>query len=388
MKVAFFHDVKLKKYDGIYYTSGGLTNNYLQKYLKYFTDITLCVREENVEKNNIGKLSIVSGKNINFDTMKKIRIFSLLFGKDRKKIKENIEKNDFAIIRMPSLIGIAACREINKTQKKYLIEMVGCPFDAFWNYGNILGKIVAPVMYILNRHYIKKAQNVIYVSNEFLQKRYPNKNNNIGCSDVNIKEISNNVLQQRIKKIENKKENETVKIGLIGSLNVKYKGHSLAIKAISKLKDKYNIELHFLGAGDKTNWINIVKKYKLSDIVHFDGTLPSGQEVFNWLDNMDIYIIPSLQEGLPRALIEAMSRGCPCIGTKVGGITELLSNEMLINRNNYKQLQEKIEILLNNKELLKKYAKQNFNVAKQFSYDKLVDKKNKFYSKILNEVKN
>ena len=291
MKAVFFHDVRLKKNDNIYYTSGGLTNNYLQKYLKFFSDITLCVREEIIEKQDIKKLSKVSGKNINVDSMKRIRIFSLFFGKDRKKIKENIEKNDFAIIRLPSFIGIAACREINKSQKSYLIEMVACPFDAFWNHGNIAGKIVAPIMYLLNKHYIKKAQNVIYVSNTFLQKRYPNNHNNIGCSDVNINEMPNDVLQQRINKIENKKEKETVKIGLIGSLNVKYKGHELAIKAISNLKDKYNIELHFLGAGNKENWLNTIKKYRVANNVYFDGTLPSGQEVYNWLDKMDIYII-------------------------------------------------------------------------------------------------
>ena len=120
MKVAFFHDVRLKKYEDNYYTSGGLTNNYLQKYLKYFTDITLCVREENVEKKNIEELSIVSGKNINFDNIRKIKIFSLLFGKQKNKIKENIIKNDFSIIRMPSFIGMVACREANKNKKKCL----------------------------------------------------------------------------------------------------------------------------------------------------------------------------------------------------------------------------------------------------------------------------
>ena len=91
---------------------------------------------------------------------------------------------------------------------------------------------------------------------------------------------------------------------------------------------------------------------------------------------------------MPRALIEAMSRGCPCIGTKVGGITELLPEEMLIEKNDCKQLQERIEKLLDNKNLLKKCAIQNFDKAKQFNYDKLNNKKNKFYSEVLGEVRN
>ncbi len=387
MKLAFFHDARLKKYEDNYYTSGGLTNDYLQRYLKDFTSITLCTREENIEKEKIGKLSIVSGKNINFDTVKKINIFSLLFGKQKKKIVKNIKDSDFVIIRMPSIIGVIACKEINKINKKYLIEMVGCPFDALWNYGTILGKIAAPIMYILNKYYIKKAQNVVYVSNEFLQRRYPNKNNNLGCSDVNIKQVSNDVLQQRIRKIENKKEGATVKLGLIGSLNVKYKGHNIAIKAISKLKDKYNIELHFLGVGNKENWINLVKKYKVNDIVYFDGTLPGGEEVYKWLDDIDIYLMPSLQEGLPRALIEAMSRGCPCIGTKVGGIPELIGEECIIPRKNEKKLAYKIVELINDKEKMKSIAKRNFYKSQEYEREKLDEKMDKFRKEILDEEK-
>lgn len=387
MKVAFFHDVRLKKYNEIYYTSGGLTNDYLQKYLKYFTDITLCVREENVEKKNIEGLSIVSGKNINFDTIRKIKIFSLLFGKQKNKIKENIIKNDFSIIRMPSFIGMVACREANKNKKKYWIEMVTDPLDTLWNHGNHLGKIIAPIIYVINRHCVKKAENVIYVTDKFLQKKYPNKKNNIGCSDVNLEELSDRVLQARLEKIEAKEQNEIIKIGLIGSLNVKHKGHKVAIKAISKLKDKYNIELHFLGAGDKANWINIIKKYKVSDIVHFDGTLPSGQQVYNWIDKLDIYIMPSLTEGMPRSLIEAMSRACPSIGSNVGGIPELIGKECIVPRKNEKELAYKIIELIEDKDKMKSIAKRNFYKSQEYERNKLEGKMDKFRKEVLDEGK-
>ena len=47
------------------------------------------------------------------------------------------------------------------------------------------------------------------------------------------------------------------------------------------------------------------------------------------MDQVDIYIQPSLTEGLPRGLLEAMSRGCPAIASRVGGIPELLGNSCL-----------------------------------------------------------
>jgi len=62
----------------------------------------------------------------------------------------------------------------------------------------------------------------------------------------------------------------------------------------------------------------------LSDQVKFLGKLPAGDPVRAQLDKADIFVLPSKTEGLPRALIEAMARGLPCIGSTVGGIPELL----------------------------------------------------------------
>ena len=55
-----------------------------------------------------------------------------------------------------------------------------------------------------------------------------------------------------------------------------------------------------------------------------------------------VYIQPSRIEGLPRALIEAMSRGCACVGSSVGGIPELLNNQYIHEVNDYNSLAVKI----------------------------------------------
>lgn len=382
MKAVFFHDARLKYIEeGTYYTSGGLTQQYLNRYLDFYDRITLVTRKEKISSNNIFKYSITSGKNIYFNCIEKLNVFSLFFGKDKRIIQNEIKNNDFVIIRLPSIIGITACHFSNKYSKKYMIEVVGCTWDSLWNYGGIKAKLVAPIMYLLNRYYIKKAPNVLYVSNKFLQKRYPNKKHNIGCSDVNIENLSEEILNKRIKKINSKKINKNeIKIGLIGSLNVNYKGHEAAIKAISILKE-YNIDikLHCLGAGDKNRWSEIIKKYNVEENIYFDGTLPAGEEVYKWLDNLDIFWIPSLTEGFPRALVEAMSRALPAIGTNVGGIPELINNDYLIEKNDYKDLANKTIQIINNRKSNIDIAKENFK--KSLNYEKkYLDKKRKnFY---------
>lgn len=389
MKVAFFHDAKLGEYKGKFYTSGGLTKNYLQRYLKFFSKLTLCTRKNKIKtEEETKKMSACIGDNIEFNGIEELSLGSLLWGKDRKKIQENVSNNDFIIIRLPSFIGIFACIEARKQKKNYLIEMVGCPFDALWNYGKLSKKIVAPIFAILNKYELKRAKNVIYVSNKFLQRRYPTSGNYIACSDVNIETIENTNLEKRIKKINYKyKDKNTIyKFGIIGSLNVDYKGHKTAIQAMSKLKNEIDFELHFLGSGNKSRWIEMAKKYKIEDRLIFDGVLPH-KEVNKWLDDIDVYLIPSLTEGMPRALIEAMSRACPAIGSKVGGIPELLEEEMLIDKKDSDKLEIKIKELINSKEKMQEQAKINFNKSLEFEKIKLERKREQFYNKMLEEIK-
>lgn len=382
METTFFHDTRFI-YDGKdYYTRGPLNQEKFNEYKQYFGNITVVSRREDSEgKNKVFTVPKNIIKGINFIYVNSNYKWMI------RKVKEQVKNTEFAIVRLPSFIGITALHYLKKYNKKYMIEVVGCAFDAFWNYGNMQGKLIATIMYIINRYYIKNAENVLYVSDEFLQKRYPNKKNSIGCSDVNIDTISEEILENRIKKIENKEKSDIIKIGLIGSLNVKYKGHEIAIKAISKLKNKYNIELHFLGAGDKENWKDLIKKCNVEKNVIFDGTLPSGQEVYNWIDKLDIYIIPSSTEGMPRALIEAMSRACPCIGSDVGGISELLEKNMIIKRNNYINLMNKIGYLLENKQEMIKNAKHNFEKSREFKKDVLKVKRDNFVKLIYKNMR-
>ena len=380
MKVAFFHDAILKKnVKGEYYTSGGLTKEFLSKYLKFFDELVVVTRVEYVE--NTENFSKSSGDKISFNSIEDINPIKILLKKEiKRKIEEEVEKADFIIVRLPSFIGNIAASYAKKIKKNYLVELVACPWDALSNYGNIQGKIMAPIMFQLTKYFVKNAPYVIYVSNNFLQKRYPSKGKTIGCSDVNISEIKEEILHKRLNKIENSSGGK-YKLGLMGSLKVNYKGHFTAIKAIARLKNP-KIELHFLGAGDKTHWEKIAKKYKVDKQVFFDGTLPGGEPVYNWIDEMDIYLIPSLTEGLPRALVEAMSRACPTIGTKVGGIPELIEKEYIINKKDDKMLSKKIKELLENPDMMKELAISNFKKSLEYKKEILENKKECFYKNI------
>lgn len=381
MKVAYIHDGKYIRSNGKVYTSNAVNKKLLDRYLEFFEKIIICGREEGGAKKIEG-LNCIEGNNIDFKLnklYKNPKQYFTQYSRVNDPIRDLVSEVDACIIKLPNVLGILAVKECIKQQKPYLIEVVGCCWDALWNYGSIQGKVLAPIMYLLNRKAIKNAPYVLYVSNEFLQTRYPTKGISVGCSDVKIK-IEEDIIESRLKKIQEKELiKECVYIGLIGSLDVKYKGYDTAIRAVKELKNKgYNVKLRCLGGGGRSKWEQFASTLGVEQEIEFCGTLESGKPVLEWLDTIDIFIIPSLTEGLPRALVEAMSRGCLTIGSNVGGIKELLDSSMRIRPKCYKELAGKIELLIREKELAQHQSKQNFIKAQQYSEDKLEKVRKRF----------
>lgn len=100
-------------------------------------------------------------------------------------------------------------------------------------------------------------------------------------------------------------------------------------------------------------------------------------EIFKFLNDMDIYIQPSLQEGLPRAVLEALSMGLPVIGSKTGGIPEIVRKKDIFKKRNVKQI---VNILENiDKNELKEMSKYSFEKIKEFDVEKLDNVRKEFY---------
>lgn len=126
----------------------------------------------------------------------------------------------------------------------------------------------------------------------------------------------------------------------------------------------------------------LIKKYGLDKEVKIIGALPHD-EVFKWLENIDIYIQPSYMEGLCRAIVEAMSKACPVICTDAGGNFELIEEKKIYKQRDIFGL---INILENiNNEELKKNAVFNYNKSKKYTANLLNEKRNIFYSKFMKE---
>ena len=129
------------------------------------------------------------------------------------------------------------------------------------------------------------------------------------------------------------KDKQYYRIGSLGRL-VEKKGMSILIHAIRLVLDKrYNIELIIAGDGpDRENLKMLANKLGIQKSVNFIGAIPNNN-VSTWLNGLDIFVLACKKDsrgdmdGIPVALMEAMSQGVPVISTRISGIPELIKHK-------------------------------------------------------------
>ena len=167
-------------------------------------------------------------------------------------------------------------------------------------------------------------------------------------------------------------------------MNNYVKGHDVVIKVVKKLRD-YGIDarITFIGDGDKrSEFENMANELGIKPYVHFTGLLGSPNDVRNVLLKSDLFIFPTKAEGLPRAVIEAMAVGLPCLSTPVNGIPELLEKKYLFNPTDVDGFANKIKELLNNPSELNGMSHRNIEKAKEYEESVLRKRRIEFYSRL------
>ena len=292
-------------------------------------------------------------------------LIEALIGKYNKEIITKMKDCSLVIGRCPSLCAYRTYDCAKRLKKTFLVESMGCAWDGYWNHG-VIGKCIAPYMFIKMKHIVKNADYAIYVTNEFLQKRYPRKGKSIAASNVLIANSSNDIYEKRIKYINNTGK-DCIKLMTTAAVDVRSKGQQYVIKSIPILnRIGIKVEYNIVGEGNDSYLRNLSKKYNVDNQIVFHGRL-ALEEVLNMLDNIDIYIQPSLHEGLPRSVIEAMSRGCICFGANTAGIPELLEKKFIFKKKNVDDIVNCIRDFYSLSSLEKiKIAKRNIKESEKY----------------------
>lgn len=372
-KIAIITEVRIYKVKNDYFADPSFAK-IIERYnaLGKITLITRIISDENRKNGYI----CISKECERFIDIKSIQ--NIVCGSLNMQIKEALANSNIAIFRVPSLVSIKMLRYYRRNQnKKYMVEVMGCAWDAYWNHG-LIGKIIAPYIFINMKKIIKNANYSIYVTNNFLQKRYPTNGKTIGISNVCIKDV---------KKPKGYSAFDKKNFSMLtsGALNVKYKGQEYVIKALKTLKEKNGVEVKYYlaGKGNANRLIKIAEKNNVSQNVVILGMI-TKDELLEKMREADLYIQPSLQEGLPRSVIEAMSVGTVCLGTNTAGIPELIPKYRLFKRRNTKSIAETIERTINMN--LAEESKKEISEAEKYKDNILNQKRIDFFKHILGEI--
>jgi len=371
VKLVFVSDNGFSNKNNVFFYSGANVQHYATV-TQHFENITFVARNSSFELsgNKISEKyqvklveSITSGKNIinnykNLDTI----------------LDNAIKQSD--IVMCFGINGYLAYKKAKKYNKPTIVYIGGCVNDILKNMDSISKKMSAPIIMSMIKEMVRNATFVHYVDRYLLEK-YPTKGKILVCPSAKIS-IDPNVLTKRMEKYNHQK-NEIL-IGLIGYTHNKIKGIDTAIRSLQLLGDRYKLKV--VGRGDNMWLKDLARSLNVDSQVEFLGVLSGREEIFNWLDTINIYIQPSLTEGMPRATIEAMSRACPVISTDVGGLSSIVDSNFRIKSGDYIDLAKKIKLLSENPALNQEQSQKNYEISKRFD-SKIMDiKRNEFYKMI------
>lgn len=365
MKLLFVHSHKFVVGDDAkVYTTGSLPYaGVLERYLSVFNELIVVGRRRSPVTGETSRLALASGKDVEFCLVPggvglgaRARRIAMLEGQ--------IRKADAVLVRLPSGIGIHAANIATRLGKPWAVEVVGSARDALRYHGSMAGRVYALKAERDMKRVVAQSKFALYVTREYLQRTYPSPGYTTSASNVVIPHLEESVLSQRL----GRSDSSIFTIGLIGYINARYKGIETALRAIASVRqDLPPFCFRILGNGNPDMWAKLIRRLDLQDNVFFDGVLPSGGPVFDWLDKVDLYLQPSFTEGLPRALLEAMSRGCPALASDVGGIPEILSDDCMHKPGDWPTLGQMILKASVDAAWREHQTRRNFHVAQQYT---------------------
>jgi glycosyltransferase involved in cell wall biosynthesis len=104
---------------------------------------------------------------------------------------------------------------------------------------------------------------------------------------------------------------------------------------------KGTVQLSVIGEGSQMQRLQNIAQTEGIDVT-FHGTITDREKMFEMLTHYDLYILPSTTEGTPRSLLEAMTIGVPALGSRVGGIPDILPDEYMFSPQNPDELLHRI----------------------------------------------
>lgn len=317
----------------------------------------------------------------------------------KRVVESAVQPTDAVILRIGSTIATLLEPTLVRTRHPFGVEVVNDPYDVF-----APGAVQHPLRPLF-RWWFAQAQKrqcwraigAAYVTKFALQRRYACSGAVWSVSDVELRDC---LLEQKMEVSYSSVEltasdyveqGKTFEPGLgplrlifVGTLDQLYKSPDILIRAFAKnIQKGLDLELVMVGDGQyRAGLEDLAIKLGVRERVIFTGMLPQGNCVKEQLDRAHLFVLPSRVEGLPRAMIEAMARGLPCIGSTVGGIPELLPPEDLVPPGDVDALACKIRDVVTDPQRMTAMSQRNLRESREYAESVLRARRVQFYQYI------
>ena len=380
----FYRDV-----NGEYWSKRLVDYGFLDRYLSVFEEISICARVGYIDHAEKGMMK-VSGPKVSFvelpdtqginETLKKLPKMKKIF---RKALMEN----DSLITRAPSMLVILLYSEIKKSKIIYSVDVALSGLNLIQKPGFVWNC----VNHWIDRRLMKicmEANGVSYVTEYVLQQKYPcramKEPENVNYFTSSFSTIEMNDQHYYKQNWDKNKSPEKFVLVHTGFMEDERKCHNIVLKAVSEVIGRgYNVEIKFIGDGLlRRKYEQMAEELGIRERCHFCGLISNKETLLNELRECHLFVFPTKAEGLPRAVLEAMAQGLPCISSPVDGVPELLEPEYLVDWWNADGFAEKICDLLSDWGKMVDQSEINYKKSLNYHNNILKVKRHDFYSKL------
>jgi glycosyltransferase EpsD len=300
-----------------------------------------------------------------------------------RQIKELINNHDYSLIHCHTAIGGVIARLAAKKKRKTGTRVIYSAHGFHFYKGSPLKYWL--LYYPVERRLSRYTDALITLNNEdfllAMRNMRAKKTYYMPGVGIETKKFSQTDADRDSKRRELSIPADATVIISIGELS-KRKNHRAALKALGKIKSD-NWYYIICGIGDLNEYlVKLCQKLGIDKRVLFLGYRTDTAEL---LHIADIFLFPSLQEGLPVALMEAMAAGLPCVASRIRGNVDLLEADkggFLCGAKDIDEYSRALDELLKNSELRKDLGEYNKNAVQSFDLATVMEKTKEIYSTV------
>jgi glycosyltransferase involved in cell wall biosynthesis len=389
MRVTVALEQRFARYGEAVFAESAAGNSFWQRYLDVFDEVTVFARVMRIEHAPDGWLR-VDGDGVNVYCLPHYvgpEEYVRNWWKLRRSTRSMLTRQSAYILRAPGTISDLLWGELSRNCYPYGMEVVADPFDVF-----SAGAVKHPLRRLFRlrfthrlRYQCARAVAVAYVTQSALQHRYPPgaRTYSTYYSDV---VLSDRAFASGPRAVHAR--GLSYSIITVGMLDQLYKSQDVLIDAVAIcINLGWDVRLLIVGDGKYRRELEMRAAARgIASKVGFAGLLSDPGAVRERLMQADLFALPSRQEGLPRAMVEAMAQGLPCIGSTVGGIPELLVLDDMVPPDDANLLALKILEVLSDPIRMARMSSRNLEKAKEYHENALRKRRIEFYQSVRDQT--